>query len=294
MTTSPDPKSPESKPDLSESLGGLSSSDGSEETSDTVSTTLATTDDSFLGGALQILQPQRGYRAGIDAVLLAAAINTDEANDGQLLDLGAGVGTIGLCAAQRIQSLTVTLLEKQPELCRLARENAARNGLTDRVTCVETAIGAASNDLNRAGLHDNAFTHVVANPPFMDANQGTLSEKPLKATSHTMGEAQHLNDWGRFMARMSRQGGTAMMIHKAEALYEVLACLEGRFGSLTVLPIHPRADEPANRIIVRGIKGSRRSIAIRPGLVLHGNGNKFTPQIDAVLRCGEPLSFPPH
>lgn len=253
---------------------------------------LAVTDDAFLGGQLQILQPQRGYRAGIDAVLLAAAIDAGQAAGSTLLDLGAGVGTIGLCAAWRISSLSVTLMEKQGELCELACENTRRNGLTGRVTCIQAAIGANKSEIAAAGLGDNSFDYVVANPPFMGSQQGTLSGEPLKAASHAMDEAQNLNDWGRFMARMAQQGGTALMIHKAEALSEVLACFAGRFGSVRVLPIYPRQGEPANRVIVRGIKGSRGSLVICPGLVLHSDGNKFTPQIDRVLRLGDPLSLP--
>ncbi|MCU0955509.1 MAG: hypothetical protein MUC37_13135 [Hyphomicrobium sp.] len=55
---------------------------------------LATTEDAFLGGRLRILQPARGYRAGMDAVLLAASV---ESGYGTVLDCGAGVGTAGLC-----------------------------------------------------------------------------------------------------------------------------------------------------------------------------------------------------
>ncbi|MFZ1103456.1 MAG: methyltransferase, partial [Hyphomicrobiaceae bacterium] len=55
------------------------------------------TDDAFLSGRLQVLQPRGGYRAGIDGVLLAATI--DAAPGAQVLDVGAGVGIVGLCVA---------------------------------------------------------------------------------------------------------------------------------------------------------------------------------------------------
>ena len=57
--------------------------------------TLAISEDSFLGGALHVLQPQTGYRAGMDAVLLGASVS---ATTGQrVLDVGCGVGT-AVCA----------------------------------------------------------------------------------------------------------------------------------------------------------------------------------------------------
>ena len=59
------------------------------------------TDDAFLGGGLRILQPKDGYRAGIDAVLLAAAAPVRAGRKERVLDVGAGVGVVGLAVARR-------------------------------------------------------------------------------------------------------------------------------------------------------------------------------------------------
>lgn len=243
-------------------------------------------DDAFLGGALQILQPRRGYRAGIDAVLLAAAVDEEGANGGNLLDVGAGVGTLGLCVARRIEGLRVTLLEREPQLCAIAAENIRRNGLVDRVRIVAGAVGESATELALKELAAESFTHVLANPPFMAPESGTRSNTRLKAASHAHEPGQSLDDWGRFMARMSLPGGTALMIHKAEHLGDVLACLNGRFGAVRILPLHARAGEPANRVIVKATKGSRAPLALLPGIILHDEGNAFLPHIDAVLRQG--------
>jgi len=249
------------------------------------------TDDAFLGGRLQLLQPRQGYRAGIDAVLLAAAVDANEAETGHLLDVGAGVGTVGLCAALRISPMRVTLLEREPELCRIATENIHRNGLDGRVRCLTGAIGTSAGQLAAAGLAIESFTHVVANPPFMSSNAGTRSKVHLKAASHALQGGQSLDDWGRFFARMLRPGGTVILIHKADALTNVLISLQGRFGAVTVMPLHPRAGEPANRIIVKAIKGRRTGLTLLSGLPLHGCSNTFTPTMDSVLRHAAALNL---
>ena len=48
--------------------------------------------DNFLDGKIKIYQPIKGYRAGTDAVLLAASIKTFKGY--KILDLGSGAGTI--------------------------------------------------------------------------------------------------------------------------------------------------------------------------------------------------------
>lgn len=248
---------------------------------------LETSADFFLGDRLTIRQPLKGYRAGIDAVLLAA---TARPGEGPLLDVGAGVGTVGLCAAARCPDIAVVLVERQAELARLARINIEANGFADRVRLVEADICEPLQQDVRATLTDSSFAHVVANPPFHDQERGTSAHWPLKAVAHAM-TWDALELWSKFMARMAEPGGRATMIHKAEALPRVLASFENRFGAITVLPIHPRQGEPAIRVIVDGIKGSRAPLRIAPGLILHGEANAFLPDVDAILRSGAALAI---
>lgn len=246
-----------------------------------------TTLDYFLGDKLALRQPVKGYRAGIDAVLLAA---TAQSGDAPVLDVGAGVGTVGLCAAIRCPDLDVTLVERVPALADLARANIVANRLQDRVRVVEAEIGETLPADAARALKASSFAHVLANPPFHDEGAGTSSLWPLKAVSHAM-TSDALELWARFMARMAAPGGRATLIHKAEALPRILAAFENRFGALTILPIYPREGAPAIRVIVEGVKGSRAPLVLKPGLVLHGVGNAFLPEIDGILRSGAALNI---
>lgn len=263
---------------------------------------VATTLDAFLGDRLTIAQPARGYRAGIDAVLLAASVPAPTTRDTacRVLDCGAGVGTVGLCVAARIATAHVVLLEREPVLAALARDNVARNtlggnGLGERVRVVEAAIGGASTShtaaaLAAAGL-DNAsalFDHAIANPPYHTFGRGTAALHPLKAASHAM-PADDLDIWVRTMVRVTRPGGRLTLIHTAAALPALLAALDRRTGGLRILPIHPREGAPAHRVIVRGTKGSRAPAVVLPGLVLHGPDTAYLPAAEAIFRRGLPL-----
>lgn len=246
------------------------------------------TDDAFLGGALQILQPRTGYRAGLDAVMLAAAVPAPRSGKVRALDVGAGVGTAGLCLARRVPEATVTLFEREPALAELAARNAGRNDLGDRVAVAQGAVGLVAGDLRALGLAEESFDYVLANPPYHATGAGTVAPDALKAGSHAMA-ADALEDWARFMARMARPGGTATLIHKSDALPQLLEALHRRFGGLRLLPLHPRERAPAHRIIIQGTKGSRAPLTILPGFVLHGAGDAFTPAARAILHGGAAL-----
>lgn len=250
----------------------------------------ALTEDAFLGGALTILQPKVGYRAGLDAVLLAAALRAG--GNERVLDAGSGVGVAGLAAARRLPEIEVTLVEQDPHLVDIARRNIARNGMSGRARAIAADITQPLGACPELHPLAERFDHVLANPPYIVEGRGTAAGDAIKAAAHAMPPGD-LDRWMRFAASMVRPGGTATLIHRAEALAEVLAALEGRFGDARLLPVHPFAGKPASRILVRATKASRAPMTLLAGIVLHEADRTFRPEIDAVLRGGAALdAFP--
>jgi tRNA1(Val) A37 N6-methylase TrmN6 len=248
----------------------------------------AATKDAFLGGALRILQPEAGYRAGVDAVLLAATLLAKRGE--RVLDIGAGVGVVGLAAARREPGIEVTLVERDPGLAALARDNIALNGLGGRVCITIADITCPLRELPELYGLAESFDHVLANPPYHVEGRGTAAAVPSKAAANAM-PAGSLDRWVRFAAAMLRPGGTVTLIHRPAALQELLAALAGRFGAAVLLPIHARRGEPASRLIVRAVRSSRAALAIRPGLILHNAEQGYRPEIEAILRHGAVLDL---
>jgi len=248
------------------------------------------TADAFLGGSLEVLQPRAGYRAGTDAVLLAAAAPVGAATSERVLDAGAGVGVVGLCIARRVSTAHVTLVESEPQLAALARHNVARNALESRVTVIEADVTGRAAALAAAGIAADAFEHVVANPPFHVEGRGRRPRHPIRAAAHAM-PADALGRWVQFVVRVASPGGSMTMIHRPDVLPDLLSLLDGRFGALKILPLHPRAGEPAVRILVQGRKGSRAPLTLLSGLVLHNADNSFRPEMAAILRHGAALAL---
>ena len=222
-------------------------------------------EDRILDGRLRLAQPRRGHRAGSDSVLLAAAL--PELGEGPLLDLGAGVGTVGLAAATLQPLLRVTLLERDPELAELARRNAAANGLGGRVSVVTGDVSAKPAVLAEAGLARAAYACVAMNPPFYAEGEVRISPVPNRKAAHVV--EGDLGDWFRIARRSLRPGGRLVLIHRADALPLLVAGLATGFGGLTLRPVHARPDRPAIRILVSAALNSRKPAAILPAFALH-------------------------
>ena len=98
--------------------------------------------DEISGLGLRLRQMRTGHRVGADAVLLAAAAGPPAAS---LVDVGAGVGAVGLALLKRWPEAIGDLVEIDPELAELARQNAAENGIGARARAL------ALDVLSRAG-----------------------------------------------------------------------------------------------------------------------------------------------
>ena len=242
----------------------------------------------FLGDRLQILQPATGYRAGVDAVLLASAVLVRPDSASKILDCGAGVGTVGLCIAARCPTASVTLVEREEDLVELARRNVSANHLHDRVCVVPGDITVAASNVAAPRLAAESFDCVVANPPFHDDAGGTHATDPLKRVSRAM-RTNALQDWVRFAARLAKPSACFTVIHKSEALPGLIEAMRDRFGALAITPVHAFAGKPAIRVLVSGVKGSRAPLSLLPSIVLHEPGGAFTPYVSRILRQGAPL-----
>ena len=138
------------------------------------------TEDAFLGGRLTIAQPEKGFRAGLDSVLLGAAV-ADRAT--RLLDLGAGAGTAALVALTSKQKLDATLAESDPAMAALAVRNLGTNDLANRARVIETDITASGRIRAAAGLAAEQYDCIIANPPFF-ANGTAPDQSRQRRTSH--------------------------------------------------------------------------------------------------------------
>jgi tRNA1(Val) A37 N6-methylase TrmN6 len=246
------------------------------------------TDDAVLGGRLRLRQPKRGHRVGHDAMLLAAACPAQPGD--RVVDLGAGVGAAGLAVAVRVPSTTVTLVEMVAGLAALATENAARNALAERVAAVVLDVAAPARDFAAAGLRPGATDHVVMNPPFNDVDRQRGSPDRQRALAHLASPAT-LSEWVAAAARLLRPRGTLTLIWRADGLSEVLAALPRGFGAVTVLPVHPKPDAAAIRVVVRAVRASAAPLRLLPGLVLADAAGRPSPDAEAILRDGEALAL---
>ena len=248
------------------------------------------TQDDFLDGQLKLYQPKKGYRAGIDAVFLAASIPAQAGETA--LELGAGVGVASLCLALRVSGLNVTGVEIQPEMVRLAQENASRNNLSSRAKFVPADLSGQRRYMIEQGITPNLYDHVLANPPYYEPESSWVSPDESKRKAHTTQTAS-LADWVDTACAMARPKGTVTFIHRADALPGLLHLIGTRLGAMKAYPLWPHRNADASRVLLQGVKTSRSPFTFRAGMILHEGDRRgdFTPAANALLRTGAALKM---
>jgi len=238
------------------------------------------TRDAFLGGRLTVSQPARGFRAGLDSVLLGSAVR---AGSRTVLDLGAGVGTAALVALSGLPEAQGVLVEADADSAALARQNLDSNGFAGRASVLELDLTAPGKVREAAGLPTDHFSTIIANPPFFDPGRGSAPSAARAGARYMPDDG--IDAWVRTAAGHAAPGGEVIFVHVAEALPVLLAAFSQRFGDVTVLPLLPREGEAASRVLLRGIKGSRAPFRLLAARVLHENeGRAFRPEFDAIFR----------
>ena len=233
-----------------------------------------TVENALLGGRVRLRQPAKGYRAGMDAALLAAAV---AAGPGQrVIEAGCGAGAVLMQIAARRPGAILTGLERDPAMAALARENATLNGADASIIEGDVAAGFRALDLP-------PFDWAVSNPPFFD--DPAALRAPAEGKRGAWMADDGLKAWTAFLLKSVREGGRIVVVHRADRLADLLALLGETAGSFAVRGIHPHADEPAKRVLVHAIKTGKAPLRLLPPLVLHDrSGAKHTDEAEAILR----------
>ncbi len=237
------------------------------------------TRDEALRGKLTLWQPEQGYRFSVDALLLADfARHPDPDWQGDIVDLGAGCGVVGLALATQLPATRVTLVELQARLAELCRVNVRANDLERRVQVVEADLRMLKGQLDGASV-----MRVVSNPPFQPAGAGRQSPDPEKAIANMELEVT-LPVLVASAARLLKPRGRFTVIYPAERAVEVCEAMSHHgVRPVRLRPVYPLAGRPARRVLIQGRKGVSDPLVMDPPLVIHEGPEVYTAEAARIL-----------
>jgi tRNA1Val (adenine37-N6)-methyltransferase len=234
------------------------------------------TTDSILNGAIRLVQPRRGYRFAVDAVLLGRFIRPRRG--ARILELGAGCGVISIMAAHLYSPREVVAIELQPEMAAIAQRNAALNHLAN-VRVVAADIRTRSIQ----GQENAGFDLVIANPPYRAGGTGRRSPEAGRDLARAESAAT-LHDFVIAAARNLKHGGKAALVFAAARGAELMGELRAaRLEPKRIRMVHPRLEMAATTMLVEARKGGGIELEVEPPLILYAAKGVYSEEAKRLL-----------
>ena len=233
---------------------------------------------------LIIRQPLTGYRYSIDSFLLASFVTLGKQDT--VIDLGSGVGVIGLLLCARYPGCCVWGIEIQERLFRFAEENRLENGLKERLRNV-------LGDYRRvedlpAGIH---FNSAVSNPPYRPIGTGRLNrdDERTVARHETSGG---LSDVVNAARSVVKPGGRLFLIYPAWRTADLMASLRsGDFEPKRARFVHARQGEDARMVMIEARRGGGTELTVLAPLYIWKGPNTYSDELGPMVTASRPNSY---
>lgn len=233
------------------------------------------TDDALFDGNIRCKQHSRGYRFSLDAVLLGNFISIRSAE--RVLDLGCGSGIVSLILAYRWPGCHITGLEIQPELVRLARENAALNSFQERIDILQ-------GDLRRIAenVEAGSFDWVVGNPPYRKAGTGRVNLEPQQLVARHETTADVPSVVGAAAWALKNRGRAAFIYPASRAAGVIYELKRVGLEAKRLQTVYSFPGSPATLVLIEVVKGGGEELTILPPFYVYREpGGGYSPEMAA-------------
>jgi tRNA1Val (adenine37-N6)-methyltransferase len=247
-----------------------------------------------ISGHFRLFQLRDGHRFSTDDVLTAWYGTTWAPSAARVLDLGSGIGSVGMIAAWRLPGARFVTIEAQAESVRLAEKSAAYNGLEDRYE-----IRLADFRSPEALASGEQFDLVLGSPPYFPPGSGIESDHPQRAACRFEMRGD-IRDYARVAAERLAPGGLFACVfpNLDRARVEEAAAVSG----LTIIRRRPVVFREGERPLIALFAMMRKgdlpphmhdSTWVEPPLVIRCANGQVHPEYAAVkLAVGFPPSPP--
>ncbi len=238
-----------------------------------------TLEDLQLGG-LRLLQKKKGFRFGMDSVLLAdfAAIRPGD----RVVDFGTGSGVLPLLLIGRDKGSIFHGIEIQPEMAEMARRTMQLNGLEDRVVIHQADAGRAFELFEACSVDA-----VICNPPYSRAGAALRNPEEARAMARHQ-EQETLDAWLAAAFRILKGKGKVSLVYPAPQMLFLLDAMQrARLEPKRFRLVYPFPDQPANLVLVEGVKDARPLLQPMPPLIIQQKPGVLTNELKSVYHIAE-------
>ncbi|MFC4652878.1 tRNA1(Val) (adenine(37)-N6)-methyltransferase [Lactococcus nasutitermitis] len=232
--------------------------------------------DEIAGSEIKIIQSREVFSFGIDAVLLARFPRLPKR--GQIIDMCAGNGAVGLFASGRTQA-NIVEIELQERLANMTERSVKLNDLTDQVTVINDNLNNALNY-----LHPSSTDLIFCNPPYFKVDKSSHINGNYHYTLARHELMTNLDEIFEMSKKLLKSNGRLAMVHRPERFLEVVDKMrENNLQPKRIQFVYPKVDQPANILLIEAIKdGKIGGEVFLPPLIVHKLDGTYTDEVKQI------------
>lgn len=231
-------------------------------------------EDLGLNGA-KILQKEKGFRFGLDAVLLADFAKLKDRES--LMDVCTGSGIVPILLAASTNSQKLAGLELQGAYADMARRSVVLNGYSKRLKIHQ-------GDLMDEDLVKSLGTYdvVTCNPPYKKAGAG-LANQSQERTLARHEVAMDLPGLARAASLLLKDYGRFCLVHRPERLLDILEAMRShRLEPKRIQTVAPKSGAAPNLILVEAHKNRKPYLKWEPEIIVYDEAGNNTQTIKEI------------
>ncbi len=206
-----------------------------------------------------LYQPDGGYCYNSDSLYLYDFIDQHSPR-GEMLDVGAGCGVVGLLVARDNPKVNLRAVEKQQVFVELASRNAKVNGLSYKIECVDFLEYDS----------EYRYDYIVSNPPFYH-DGASRSTNPM---IHMARYNQHLplKAFLKKCSKLLKPHAHLFLCYDAKQFLELCVALEcAKMRVVEAQFVHSKIDRDSSLVLVHARVNSSSLMKIRAPLIAFEN-----------------------
>lgn len=222
-----------------------------------------------LSPGYEIAQSDDYFKLSQDSVLLSSfvSLNSDERG----LDLGAGIGVLGVLTMMRDKG-SMDGVEIEPGALRLAEENYAACGMQGRGRLVCCDFRSLPADMVQR------YDVCVANPPYYNPLNGQIAAQPSLATARSSLNGT-IEDLCKAASRALKTGGRFYLCYKPSALEELMTALrKNLLAPKRLRLVHHTPKKRANLVLLEARRDRSCELTVMPPLFIADEEGFNTPE----------------
>ena len=233
--------------------------------------------DELQPGDLHILQKEKGFRFGMDAVLLADFARVPPR--ATVADFGTGTGILPLLLYSRGKGSRFHAFELQEEMAEMAGRTMRINGLEQIVTVHTLSVERADQ-----AVPPGSLDCIISNPPYGKPG-GTLKNPEDSRSLARHQPEQGLDAWFAMAARLLKSKGHMAVVYPAPEMLSLMEMMaRHRLEPKRFRLVYPREDKPANLVLVEAVRGARPMLHPEPPLIVYSADGRPTPELRRIYR----------